>query len=232
MAISQTLVLDIVLSISYGCCRLVKPLCEILPPQQCGLDQSSGQSDQEVYTVVLLAAMLRTHRSGSWSNLMPKVFFFLKLANIFLFYRMDVRMLVVYMVFLLIGYLLQGPGEDGGDVNTSSAKGCQVRVYTGKELTEYLSSAADDAIPLLVAFHASWSPPSQALVKLFQEMASSGLYSSCVKFATVEVSHDLVTARSNSGTVTRTDSSWTKPLNQSQNSYAKLALSHSFTALI
>lgn len=150
------------LSLAFLAARKLPPLCRQLPTERddgdpCGFDW------REVEILMFLSAivMMKNRRSITIEQHVGNIFMFSKVANLILFFRLDIRMGLLYLT-LCIAFLMS----------------CKPPLYMGPEYITYFSSKTigeelqrDRRVTWLVEFYASWSSECQSFAPVFADLS-------------------------------------------------------------
>ncbi|KAM4703398.1 thioredoxin-related transmembrane protein 2 isoform 1-T1 [Rhinophrynus dorsalis] len=165
-----------VLSASFLLIRKVPPVCRALPTQRedgnpCDFDW------REVEILMFLSAivMMKNRRSITIEQHIGNIFMFSKVANTILFFRLDLRLGLLYVTLCLV-FLMT----------------CKPPLYLGPEHIKYFSDKTIEEIQLdgrvswIVEFFANWSAECQSFAPIYAELS---LKYSCagLKFGKVDL---------------------------------------------
>ncbi|KAI4893777.1 hypothetical protein NFI96_033983, partial [Prochilodus magdalenae] len=137
-------------------------LCEHLPSQR--EDGNSCDFDwREVEIFMFLSAivMMKNRRAITLEQHIGNIFLFSKVANVVLFFRVDLRFGLLY-VTLCVVFLIT----------------CKPPIYMGPEYIKYFSDKTideelerDSRVTWLVEFYANWSPECQCFAPVFADLS-------------------------------------------------------------
>ncbi|XP_055034241.1 thioredoxin-related transmembrane protein 2-A [Misgurnus anguillicaudatus] len=169
--------LSLLMTLAFALVRNCPGLCEHLPSQR--EDGNSCAFDwREVEILMFLSAivMMKNRRAVTLEQHLGNIFLFSKVANVVLFFRVDLRLGLLY-VMLCVVFLIA----------------CKQPVYMGPEYITYFSDATideelqrDNRVTWIVEFYANWSPECQSFAPIFAELS---LKYSCIglKFGKVDI---------------------------------------------
>ncbi|XP_036424706.1 LOW QUALITY PROTEIN: thioredoxin-related transmembrane protein 2-A [Colossoma macropomum] len=154
--------LSFLLSIAFLAVRKCPGLCEHLPSQR--EDGNSCDFDwREVEILMFLSAivMMKNRRAITLEQHIGNIFLFSKVANVVLFFRVDLRFGLLY-VTLCVVFLIT----------------CKPPIYMGPEYIKYFSDKTideelerDSRVTWLVEFYANWSPECQCFAPVFADLS-------------------------------------------------------------
>ncbi|XP_067103383.1 thioredoxin-related transmembrane protein 2-A [Osmerus mordax] len=142
--------------------RKAPGLCEHLPTERddgnpCNLDW------REVEILMFLSAivMMKNRRAITLEQHLGNLFLFTKVANVILFFRVDIRLGIFYLA-LCVAFLMT----------------CKVPVYMGPEYIKYFSDKTideelqkDSRLTWIVEFYANWSAECQSFAPVFADLS-------------------------------------------------------------
>ncbi|XP_071618067.1 thioredoxin-related transmembrane protein 2 isoform X1 [Heliangelus exortis] len=183
--------LSALLATAFLLVRKVPPLCHGLPSQRedgnpCDFDW------REVEILMFLSAivMMKNRRSITVEQHIGNIFMFSKVANAILFFRLDIRMGLLYLTLCIV-FLMT----------------CKPPLYMGPEYIKYFSDKTideelerDKRVTWIVEFFANWSNECQSFAPIFADLS---LKYNCVglHFGKVDVGrYTDVSTRSGGGT--------------------------------
>ncbi|KAM4031755.1 thioredoxin-related transmembrane protein 2 [Anomaloglossus baeobatrachus] len=154
--------LSALLSASFLLIRKVPPVCTALPSQRedgnpCDFDW------REVEILMFLSAivMMKNRRSITIEQHIGNIFMFSKVANTILFFRLDIRMGLLYVTLCLV-FLMT----------------CKPPLYLGPEHIKYFSDKtieeemqADRRVSWIVEYFANWSSECQSFAPIYAELS-------------------------------------------------------------
>ncbi|XP_066443940.1 thioredoxin-related transmembrane protein 2 isoform X1 [Eleutherodactylus coqui] len=154
--------LSALLSASFLLIRKVPPVCTALPSQRedgnpCDFDW------REVEILMFLSAivMMKNRRSITIEQHIGNIFMFSKVANTILFFRLDIRMGLLYVTLCLV-FLMT----------------CKPPLYLGPEHIKYFSDKtieeemqSDRRVSWLVEYFANWSTECQSFAPIYAELS-------------------------------------------------------------
>lgn len=154
--------LSALLSASFLVIRKVPPVCTALPTQRedgnpCDFDW------REVEILMFLSAivMMKNRRSITIEQHIGNIFMFSKVANTILFFRLDIRMGLLYVTLCLV-FLMT----------------CKPPLYLGPEHIKYFSDKtieeeiqSDRRVTWIVEYFANWSSECQSFAPIYAELS-------------------------------------------------------------
>ncbi|XP_003215004.1 thioredoxin-related transmembrane protein 2 isoform X1 [Anolis carolinensis] len=154
--------LSLLLSAAFLLVRKVPPLCHGLPSQRedgnpCDFDW------REVEILMFLSAivMMKNRRSITVDQHVGNIFMFSKVANVILFFRLDIRMGLLYLTLCIV-FLMT----------------CKPPLYLGPEYIKYFSDktiddelARDKRVTWIVEFFANWSNECQSFAPIYADLS-------------------------------------------------------------
>lgn len=154
--------LSALLSASFLLIRKVPPVCTALPTQRedgnpCDFDW------REVEILMFLSAivMMKNRRSITIEQHIGNIFMFSKVANTILFFRLDIRMGLLYVTLCLV-FLMT----------------CKPPLYLGPEHIKYFSDKtieeeiqSDRRVTWIVEYFANWSSECQSFAPIYAELS-------------------------------------------------------------
>ncbi|XP_026855137.1 thioredoxin-related transmembrane protein 2-A [Electrophorus electricus] len=169
--------LSFLLSIAFLVVRKCPGLCEHLPSQR--EDGNSCDFDwREVEILMFLSAivMMKNRRAVTLEQHMGNIFLFSKVANVVLFFRVDLRLGLLYLTLCVV-FLIT----------------CKPPMYMGPEYIKYFNDKTieeelerDSRVTWLVEFYANWSPECQCFASVFAELSMK--YNCCgLKFGKIDI---------------------------------------------
>jgi len=170
--------INIILCASFIFVRMVSPFCQILfgpGADACELDMR----ENEILFFLLIIVMVKARKSGATHTAaayLASGFIYAKIANLVLFFRIDPRMGLVYLVaFLLQAMLLPEPTYKGPE---------NIVYFRATGLDDEIKR--DPRVTWIVAFYAAWSPNCINLAPIFSKLSAEyGLPN--LKFGKVDV---------------------------------------------
>ncbi|XP_069768905.1 thioredoxin-related transmembrane protein 2-like isoform X1 [Narcine bancroftii] len=150
------------LSLAFVVARKLPPVCRRLPSERedgdpCGFDW------REVEILMFLSAiiMMKNRRSITIEQHVGNIFMFSKVANLILFFRLDIRMGLLYLT-LCIAFVMT----------------CKPPLYMGPDSITYFSTKTigeelrrDGRVTWLVEFYANWSSDCQSFAPVFADLS-------------------------------------------------------------
>merc|ERR1712004_65677 len=156
--------INIILCGSFVFMRLMSPFCQILfgpGKEACELDMR----ENEILFFLLVIVMVKSRKSGATSTAaayLASGFIYAKIANLILFFRVDPRMGLVYLVaFLIQAMLLPEPTYKGPE---------NLVYFRATGLDDELKR--DPRVTWLVAFYAAWSPACINFAPIFSKLSA------------------------------------------------------------
>ncbi|KAM9278256.1 thioredoxin-related transmembrane protein 2 [Morus bassanus] len=154
--------LSALLATAFLLVRKVPPLCHGLPSQRedgnpCDFDW------REVEILMFLSAivMMKNRRSITVEQHIGNIFMFSKVANAILFFRLDIRMGLLYLTLCIV-FLMT----------------CKPPLYMGPEYIKYFSDKTideeldrDKRVTWIVEFFANWSSECQSFAPIFADLS-------------------------------------------------------------
>ncbi|XP_038261412.1 thioredoxin-related transmembrane protein 2 isoform X2 [Dermochelys coriacea] len=154
--------LSALLSAAFLLVRKLPPLCQGLPTQRedgnpCDFDW------REVEILMFLSAivMMKNRRSITVDQHLGNIFMFSKVANAILFFRLDVRMGLLYLTLCIV-FLMT----------------CKPPLYLGPEYIKYFSDKTiheelerDKRVTWIVEFFANWSNECQSFAPIYADLS-------------------------------------------------------------
>nr|XP_033776261.1 thioredoxin-related transmembrane protein 2 isoform X1 [Geotrypetes seraphini] len=165
------------LSVAFPLVRKVPPFCLGLPTQR--EDGNTCDFDwREVEILMFLSAivMMKNRRSITVEQHVGNIFMFSKVANAILFFRLDIRMGLLYLILCLV-FLMT----------------CKPPLYMGPEYIKYFNNKTideeiegDQRVSWIVEFFANWSSECQSFAPIYADLS---LKYNCagLKFGKVDV---------------------------------------------
>ncbi|KAM3913027.1 thioredoxin-related transmembrane protein 2 [Leptodactylus fuscus] len=154
--------LSALLSLSFLMIRKLPPVCTALPTQRedgnpCDFDW------REVEILMFLSAivMMKNRRSITIEQHIGNIFMFSKVANIILFFRLDVRMGLLYMTLCLVFLMTCKPPLYLGPEH--------IKYFSDKTIEEELQS--DRRVTWIVEYFANWSSECQSFAPIYAELS-------------------------------------------------------------
>ncbi|XP_022363241.1 thioredoxin-related transmembrane protein 2 isoform X3 [Enhydra lutris kenyoni] len=154
--------LSALLSVAFLLVRKLPPLCNSLPTQRedgnpCDFDW------REVEILMFLSAivMMKNRRSITVEQHIGNIFMFSKVANAILFFRLDIRMGLLYITLCIV-FLMT----------------CKPPLYMGPEYIKYFSDKTideelerDKRVTWIVEFFANWSNDCQSFAPIYADLS-------------------------------------------------------------
>ncbi|KAI1888199.1 hypothetical protein AGOR_G00182560 [Albula goreensis] len=170
-------VASLFMSVAFLVVRKTPGLCEHLASQR--EDGNSCDFDwREVEILMFLSAivMMKNRRAITVEQHVGNIFLFSKVANVILFFRLDIRLGLLYLTLCIV-FLMT----------------CKPPLYMGPEYIKYFSDKTideelerDSRVTWLVEFFANWSPECQSFASVYADLS---LKYNCagLKFGKVDV---------------------------------------------
>ncbi|KAG7462055.1 hypothetical protein MATL_G00198540 [Megalops atlanticus] len=170
-------VASLILSVAFLMVRKTPGICEHLASQR--EDGNSCDFDwREVEILMFLSAivMMKNRRAITVEQHVGNIFLFSKVANVILFFRLDIRMGLLYLTMCIV-FLMT----------------CKPPLYMGPEYIKYFSDKTieeelerDSRVTWIVEFFANWSPECQSFASVYADLS---LKYNCagLKFGKVDV---------------------------------------------
>ncbi|VDM02676.1 unnamed protein product [Schistocephalus solidus] len=186
-------IINILLSVTFPCCKTLPGLCEILF-NNCILDF------QEYEVIIFLASFItiRNKRQFSITDYVAHFCMYAKLCNLFMFWRQSLAYACLYGVLWVLqsSFLFQ-----------PVYKGPESVLYFRPQTFDEVVRHGDPRITWIIAFYTAWSPACNALAPIFSEL-SHNYALPFLKFGKVDVTRSPDLAR-----VCNVDNStWSKQL--------------------
>ncbi|XP_051022398.1 thioredoxin-related transmembrane protein 2 isoform X2 [Acomys russatus] len=154
--------LSALLSVAFLLVRKLPPICSGLPTQRedgnpCDFDW------REVEILMFLSAivMMKNRRSITVEQHVGNIFMFSKVANVILFFRLDIRMGLLYLTLCIV-FLMT----------------CKPPLYMGPEYIKYFSDKTideelerDKRVTWIVEFFANWSNDCQSFAPIYADLS-------------------------------------------------------------
>ncbi|XP_068111647.1 thioredoxin-related transmembrane protein 2 [Hyperolius riggenbachi] len=154
--------LSALLSASFLLVRKIPPVCTALPSQRedgnpCDFDW------REVEILMFLSAivMMKNRRSITIEQHVGNIFMFSKVANTILFFRLDLRMGLLYVTLCLVFLMTCKPPLYIGPEH--------IKYFNDKTIEEEMQS--DFRVTWLVEFFANWSSECQSFAPIYAELS-------------------------------------------------------------
>ncbi|XP_042626368.1 thioredoxin-related transmembrane protein 2-A [Cyprinus carpio] len=154
--------LSLLMSVAFPIVRSCPGLCEHLPSQRD--DSNSCAFDwREVEILMFLSAivMMKNRRAITLEQHVGNIFLFSKVANVVLFFRVDLRLGLLYLTLCVV-FLIT----------------CKPPIYMGPEFIKYFSDSTideelrrDGRVIWIVEFYANWSPECQTFAPIFADLS-------------------------------------------------------------
>ncbi|EPY89810.1 thioredoxin-related transmembrane protein 2-like isoform 1 [Camelus ferus] len=154
--------LSALLSVAFLLVRKLPPVCDSLPTQRedgnpCDFDW------REVEILMFLSAivMMKNRRSITVEQHIGNIFMFSKVANAILFFRLDIRMGLLYITLCIV-FLMT----------------CKPPLYMGPEYIKYFNDKTideelerDKRVTWIVEFFANWSNDCQSFAPIYADLS-------------------------------------------------------------
>ncbi|XP_067219999.1 thioredoxin-related transmembrane protein 2-A [Chanodichthys erythropterus] len=169
--------LSLLMTLAFPLVRNCPGLCENLPSQREDAD-SCAFDWREVEILMFLSAivMMKNRRAITLEQHVGNIFLFSKAANVVLFFRVDLRLGLLYLTLCVV-FLIT----------------CKPPIHMGPEYITYFSDSTiddelqrDGRVTWIVEFYANWSPECQSFAPIFADLS---LKYSCLglKFGKVDI---------------------------------------------
>ncbi|TNN77665.1 Thioredoxin-related transmembrane protein 2-B [Liparis tanakae] len=156
------------MTVAFLVVRKAPGLCEHLATQRedgnsCDFDWVSMAGIRELEILMFLSAivMMKNRRAITLEQHVGNLFLFSKVANVMLFFRLDIRLGLLYLVLCVV-FLMT----------------CKPPLYMGPEYIKYFSDKTideelqrDSRITWLVEFYANWSSDCQSFAPVFADLS-------------------------------------------------------------
>ena len=156
--------INIILCSAFVFLRLVSPFCQMLfgpAKDACELDMR----ENEILFFLLIIIMVKSRKSGATHTAaayLASGFVYAKVANLVLFFRLDPRMGLVYLVaFLIQAMLLPEPTYKGPE---------NLVYFRASGLEDELKR--DPRVTWIVTFYAAWSPGCINFAPIFSKLSA------------------------------------------------------------
>nr|ADD38247.1 Thioredoxin-related transmembrane protein 2 homolog [Lepeophtheirus salmonis] len=154
-------IVNFILCTTFPFLKMIRPFCEILftGEDRCELDMR----ENEIFFFLLVVVMIRSRKTGSTTmvSYLSSGFIYTKVANLILFFRVDPRMGLVYLVlFTLQAILLPEPTYKGPE---------SIVYFRANGLDDELKR--DPRVTWLVTFYTAWSPSSINFAPVFSKVS-------------------------------------------------------------
>ncbi|PWA30764.1 thioredoxin-related transmembrane protein 2-B [Gambusia affinis] len=170
-------VASLFMSVAFLAVRKTPGICDHLASQR--EDGNSCDFDwREVEILMFLSAivMMKNRRAITVEQHVGNIFLFSKVANVILFFRLDIRMGLLYLTLCIV-FLMT----------------CKPPLYMGPEYIKYFSDKTiddelnkDSRVTWIVEFFANWSPECQSFASVYADL-SLKYNCSCLKFGKVDI---------------------------------------------
>ncbi|CAL8304997.1 thioredoxin-related transmembrane protein 2-B [Gadus morhua] len=154
--------LSVLMTVAFLIIRKAPGICEHL-----ATDREDGNSCdfdwREVEILMFLSAvvMMKNRRAITLEQHVGNLFLFSKVANVILFFRLDIRLGLLYLV-LCLAFVMT----------------CKPPLYMGPEYIKYFSDKTiddelqkDTRVTWIVEFYANWSPECQSFASMFADLS-------------------------------------------------------------
>ncbi|KAK5621463.1 Thioredoxin- transmembrane protein 2-B [Crenichthys baileyi] len=155
-------VASLFMSVAFLTVRKTPGICDHLASQR--EDGNSCDFDwREVEILMFLSAivMMKNRRAITVEQHVGNIFLFTKVANVILFFRLDIRMGLLYLTLCLV-FLMT----------------CKPPLYMGPEYIKYFSDKTiddelnkDSRVTWIVEFFANWSPECQSFASVYADLS-------------------------------------------------------------
>ncbi|XP_027873003.1 thioredoxin-related transmembrane protein 2-B [Xiphophorus couchianus] len=170
-------VASLFMSVAFLAVRKTPGICDHLASQR--EDGNSCDFDwREVEILMFLSAivMMKNRRAITVEQHVGNIFLFSKVANVILFFRLDIRMGLLYLTLCIV-FLMT----------------CKPPLYMGPEYIKYFSDKTiddelnkDSRVTWIVEFFANWSPECQSFASVYADL-SLKYNCSGLKFGKVDI---------------------------------------------
>ncbi|KAM6940906.1 thioredoxin-related transmembrane protein 2-B [Lycodopsis pacificus] len=150
------------MSVAFLAVRKTPGICDHLPTQR--EDGNSCDFDwREVEILMFLSAivMMKNRRAITVEQHVGNIILFSKVANVMLFFRLDIRMGLLYLTLCIVSLMT-----------------CKPPLYMGPEYIKYFSDKTiddelvrDSRVTWLVEFFANWSPECQSFASVYADLS-------------------------------------------------------------
>nr|CAB3267135.1 thioredoxin-related transmembrane protein 2-B [Phallusia mammillata] len=160
-SLTPGLISSLLLSIMFVFVRKVWPMCSYLPSEQDELCTFDWR-EVEMFMFFMCLMVLKNRTAVSLEQMITTVLMYSKLANAVLFYRLDVRLCIIYTALCLVRlWMFPENFEDGPE---------EITYFSDKTLKDVL--VEDPKVTWVVLFHATWSPPCRAVSPAFSALSN------------------------------------------------------------
>uniref|UniRef100_W5L4V0 Thioredoxin-related transmembrane protein 2a n=1 Tax=Astyanax mexicanus TaxID=7994 RepID=W5L4V0_ASTMX len=154
--------LSFLLCIAFLAVRKCPGVCEHLPSQrEDGNSCDFDWRELEIFMFLSAIVMMKNRRAITLEQHIGNIFLFSKVANVVLFFRVDLRFGLLY-VTLCVVFLIT----------------CKPPIYMGPEYIKYFNDKTideelekDSRVTWLVEFYANWSPECQCFAPVFADLS-------------------------------------------------------------
>ncbi|KAG5263517.1 hypothetical protein AALO_G00265690 [Alosa alosa] len=170
-------IVSFVISLAFLLIRKCPGICENLPSQR--EDGDSCAFDwREVEILMFLSAivMMKNRRAFTVEHHIGNLLLFSKVANVILFFRVDIRLGLLYLAICVVFVMT-----------------CKPPIYMGPEYISYFNDKTieeelkrDSRVTWIVEFYANWSPECQSFAPVFAEL-SLKYHSTFLRFGKLDV---------------------------------------------
>ncbi|KAK9540247.1 hypothetical protein VZT92_002711 [Zoarces viviparus] len=150
------------MSVAFLAVRKTPGICDHLPTQR--EDGNACDFDwREVEILMFLSAivMMKNRRAITVEQHVGNIILFSKVANVMLFFRLDIRMGLLYLTLCIVSLMT-----------------CKPPLYMGPEYIKYFSDKTiddelvrDSRVTWLVEFFANWSPECQSFASVYADLS-------------------------------------------------------------
>ncbi|XP_056328703.1 thioredoxin-related transmembrane protein 2-A [Danio aesculapii] len=171
--------LSLLMTLAFVIVRCCPGLCEHLPSQREDGDSCAFDwREVEIFMFLGAIVMMKNRRAVTVEQHIGNIFLFSKVANVVLFFRVDLRFGLLYLTLCVV-FLIT----------------CKPPAYMGPENIKYFSDSTideelqrDSRVTWIVEFYANWSPECQSFAPIFADLS---LKYTCLglKFGKVDIGH-------------------------------------------
>ncbi|PAV55919.1 hypothetical protein WR25_02759 isoform C [Diploscapter pachys] len=168
---------NVVLSIAFLIVRGIPQLCEmILVPEENG-ECTVTSREREILLFLAVIILVKGRKTTNWRHYVNNIFLFSKIANIFLFLRVDVIAGIVYLfLMIVVTVLVPEPAYSGPE---------KVTYFNNTELFDTL--ATDRRTTWVIQFYTTWSSECRHSSPVFSQLSEKFTLPN-LKFGKLDVS--------------------------------------------
>ncbi|CAI4228942.1 unnamed protein product [Auanema sp. JU1783] len=153
---------NLLLSLVFLFLKGVPSICEYLFTWE---DEEEGcmidYREREILIFLAIVIVMKGRKATNWLHYLNNVFFFAKVANVFLFSRADPIMGIVYFIVCIVFYVVfPEPAFNGPE---------KITYFTGTELYDELQK--NKSTTWVIMFYATWSQDCKHVNPVFAELS-------------------------------------------------------------